>query len=130
MFDELKQTVSTLFAIAIIVVIVYIVIVIVKIIQQNQAATERAQKEQEEYQNLINSVISDVKRVSMEALIHDRDEVLRAYNLLYDCKQRGAMQIKESVFTSVGNDFPCTVDLKTSYTILEILNEEIQKRQS
>lgn len=130
MFDELITTVSTIFTIGVIAAVVYVVFAIAKGIEQGQKATQRAKEEQQEYQNLINQVILDSKKFPTELLISQRNEMLQAYNTLCDCKQNGSTQTKELLlFFRVGDELGCSVDLKTSSAILEILNEELQKRQ-
>lgn len=122
--------VSTMFTIAVIIVVVCIVIAVIKGIEQSQKNAERIEKEKKKNQELINQVILDSKKFPTELLILQRDEMWQAYNTLYDCKQRGSMQTKELLpLFRVGDDLGCSVDLKTSYTILEILNDEIQRRQ-
>jgi hypothetical protein len=130
MFDDLIQTIQTIFAIGIILIVDYVIWAIAKAVGQSQKAAQRANEEQEEYRKLINQVALDSKKFPTELLISQRNEMQQAYNTLLDCKQRGAMQTKELLlFFRVGDDLGCSVDLKTSSTILEILNEEIQKRQ-
>lgn len=130
MFDELIQTISTIFTIGIILIVVYVIWAIAKTLNQNQKAAQRVNEEQEEYRKLINQVALDSKNFPTELLVSQRNEMQQAYNTLYDCKQKGAMQTKELLlFFRVGDELGCSVDLKTSSTILEILNEEIQKRQ-
>lgn len=130
MFDEIINFISTVFTIAIIIFVVFIVIAIIKGVDSHQKNIEKIQKEQNEKQKLINQVILDSKRFPTEMLISQRDDMLQAYNILYDCKQRGSTQTKELLpFFRVGDDLGCSVDLKTSHTILKILNDEIQRRQ-
>ena len=130
MFDEIISFISTVFTIAIIIFAVFIVIAIIKGVESYQKNTEKIQREQDERQELINQVILDSQKFPTELLISQRNEMLQAYNTLYDCKQRGSMQTKELLpFFRVGDDLGCSVDLKTSHTILGILNDEIQRRQ-
>ena len=131
MFDEIISFIQTIFTIAIIIFVVCVFIVIIKAIESSQKNAERIEKEQKEKQELINQIIADTKVFPTDLLIAQRDEVLQAYNTLYDCKQRGSIQTKELLtFFRVGDELGCSMDLKTSYTVLEILNDEIRRRQN
>lgn len=130
MFDDIINAISTAFTITLILFIILIVIAVIKGIENGQKRTEQIQKEQIENQNLINTIISESKQFPTEVLISQRDEVLRAYNELYNCKQNGLMKKKEYVWIRVGNKIGCPMDLKTCYTVLEFLSEEINKRSN
>ena len=130
MFDELIQTISTIFTLTVIIGGVCIVVAIIKGIQQNQEYAERLQREREENQKLINQVALDSKSFPTSVLICQRDEMLQAYNELYACKQRGALKRKELLpLFRVGDECGCSVDLETSYAIWKILDDEIKRRQ-
>jgi len=130
MFEDILDTISAAFTIMIVIVVVCIVIGIIKGVQQSQEAAERMQREEEERQRMINQIISDSKKFSTNLLLSQRRDVQQAYNELYACKQRGSMKTKEILpLFRVGDDFGCSMDLKTCHTVLQILDDEIKRRQ-
>lgn len=130
MFDDIINAISTAFIITLILFIILIVIAVFKGIENGQKRTEQIQKEQIENQKLINTIIYESKQFPTEVLISQRDAVLQAYNELLSCKQAGLRKSKEIVWIRVGNNIGCSMDLKTSYTILEFLTEEINRRSN
>ena len=130
MFDELIDTVSTVFTIIIVIFVAYIAVVIIKSIISHIESAERNQKKQQKQQELINQILSDSKSLPTEVLVAQRDDVLQAYNELYDCRQRGSIKTEEILpFFRVGDNLGCSMDLRTCCAVLEILNSEIQKRK-
>lgn len=129
MFEEILDTISAAFTIMIVIVVVCIVVGIIKGVQQSQEAAERMQREEEEKQKMINQIISGSKKFSTEVLISQREEVQRAFNVLYECKRSGSIQRLEIVYIPAGDDWACSMDLKTCHTVLQILDDEIKRRQ-
>jgi len=129
MFDGLMDTLSTAFTIGIIVVVICVIVGIVKGISASKEQAERQQAEMAANTNLINTVIADSRRFSTDVLISQRDEVYRAYKELEACRRSGSFKIKEMVWIRVGDNFGCSMDINTCYTILQHLNKEIESRR-
>ena len=129
MFDEIIDFMSTVFTLTVIVVIICVVVGILKGIKESEERAERMRREQEEQQKLIKQIEADTKVFPTNVLISQREEVWQAYNVLYDCKQRGSIQTKELLlFFRVGDKLGCSMDLKTCDIVLDILNDEIERR--